>query len=47
MSGGYVKTSKVKDGDKDENNKLMPFRIDDEKPLQKYKIIWNKIEDIS
>ena len=28
---GYVKTFKVKDGDKDKNNKLMSFRIDDEK----------------
>ena len=27
---GYVKTFKVKDGDKDKNNKLMSFRIDDE-----------------
>ena len=28
---GYVKTCKVKDGDKDKNNKLMSFRIDYEK----------------
>ena len=27
---GYVKTSKVKDEDKDKNNKLMSFHIDDE-----------------
>ena len=27
---GYVKTFKVKEGDKDKNNKLMFFRIDDE-----------------
>ena len=26
---GYVKTFKVKDGDKDKNNNLMSFRIDD------------------
>ena len=26
---GYVKTFKVRDGDKDKNNKLMSFRIDD------------------
>ena len=26
---GYVKTFKVKDGDKDKNNKLMSFRKDD------------------
>ena len=28
---GYVKTFKVKDGDKDKNNNLMFFRIDDQK----------------
>ena len=28
---GYVNTFKVKDGNKDKNNKLMSFRIDDEK----------------
>ena len=39
---GYVKTFKVKEG----NNKLMSFRIDDEKILEKYKAIWNKIEDL-
>ena len=33
---GYVKTFKVKDGDKDKNNKLMSFRIDDEKLLENY-----------
>ena len=32
---GYVKTFKVKEGDKDENNKLMSFHINDEKLLQK------------
>ena len=42
---GYVKTFKVKDGDKDKNNKLMSFRIDDEKLLEKYKAIRTKIED--
>ena len=42
----YVKKFKVKDGDKDENNKLMSFRIDDEKLLEKYKTIWMKIEDL-
>ena len=41
----YVKTFKVKDGNKDKNSKLMPFRIDDEKLLEKYKTIWAKIED--
>ena len=43
---GYVKTFKVKEGDKDKNNKLMSFCIDDEKLLQKYKAIWTKIEDL-
>ena len=43
---GYVKTFKVKDGNKDENNKLMSFRIDDEKLLEKYKAIWTRIEDL-
>ena len=32
---GYVKTFKVKEGDKDKNNKLMSFHIDDEKLLEK------------
>ena len=39
------KTFKVKDGDKDKNNKLTSFRID-EKLLGKYKIIWTNIEDL-
>ena len=43
---GYIKTFKVKDGDKDENNKLISFRIDDEKLLEKYKAISTKIEDL-
>ena len=42
---GYVKIFRVKEGDKDKNNKLMSFRIDDEKLLEKYKVIWTKIED--
>ena len=33
----YVMIFKVKDGDKDKNNKLMSFRIDDKKLLEKYK----------
>ena len=41
---GCVETFKVKDGDKDKNNKLMSFGIDDEKLLEKYKTIWTKIE---
>ena len=43
---GYVKTLKVKDGDKDKNNKLISFRVDDEMLLEKYKAIWTKIEDL-
>ena len=43
---GYVKTFKVKDGDKDKNNKLMSFQIDDGKLLEKYKTIWTKMEDL-
>ena len=43
---GYVKMFKVKDGLKDKNNRLMYFRIDDEKLSQKYKTIWTKIEDL-
>ena len=43
---GYVETLKVKDGDKDKNNLFMSFHIDDEKLLEKYKIIWTKIEDL-
>ena len=39
------KTFKVKDGDKDKNNKLTSFRID-EKLLGKYKIIWTNIEGL-
>ena len=36
---GYVETFKVKDGDKDKNNKLMSFCMDDEKLLVKNKAI--------
>ena len=43
---GYVKTFKVKDGDKDKNNKLMSFNINDEKLLEKYKAFWTKIKDL-
>ena len=41
----YVKTFNVKEGDKDKNNKLMSFLIDDEELLEKYKTIRTKIED--
>ena len=43
---GYVKTFKVKYGDKDKNNKLMFFRIYDRNLLHKYRTIWTKIEDL-
>ena len=43
---GNVKTFKVKDVDKDKNNKLMSFRIDAEKLLQKYETVWANIEDL-
>ena len=42
---GYVKTFKVKEGDKN-NNKLISFCINDEKLLKKYKAVWTKIEDL-
>ena len=43
---GYVKIFRVKSGDKDKINKLMSFRRDDEKILEKCKALWIKIEDI-
>ena len=43
---GYDKTFKAKEGDKDKSNKLMSFRIDEEKLSEKYKAIWTKIEDL-
>ena len=43
---GFVKNYKVKDGDKDKNNKLMSFHIDDDNLLEKYKTIWVKIEHL-
>ena len=42
---GYVKVFKVK-GDKDKSNKLISFRIDDEKLFKKYKDIWTKIKNL-
>ena len=41
-NNGYVKTFKLKG----ENNKLMSFRINNEKLIEKYKVIWTKIEDL-
>ena len=43
---GYIKTFKVKEGDKDKINILMSFRIHHEKLLKKYKTIMTKIEDL-
>ena len=43
---GYGKTFKVKDEDKDKNNKLILFCMDDERLLEKYKAIWTNIEDL-
>ena len=37
---GYVITFKVKDGDINRHNKLISFRIDDEKLLEKCKAFW-------
>ena len=34
---GYIQTFKFKEGDKDKNNKLMSFSIDDRKLLEEYK----------
>ena len=39
---GYVKKFKVED----KINKLIPFLVDDELLLEKYKAIWIKIEDL-
>ena len=38
-TSGYVKTFKVKDGDKDKNKKLMSFYINDEKLLEMYETL--------
>ena len=43
---GYFQTFKVKYGDKDKNNNLMSFHIYYGKPLEKYKTIWTKAEDL-
>ena len=41
----YFKTFIVKDRGKDKNINMMSFHIDGQKPLEKYKAIWTKIED--
>ena len=43
---GYIKTFKVREGDTDKRNKLMSFRIDNERLLDKYKAVWNNIGDL-
>ena len=42
----YVEIFKVKDGEKEKNNKLISFQRDDEKLLDKYKAIWTKTKDL-
>ena len=42
----YVETFKIKDGDEGKNNKIMSFRTDNEKLLEKHKFIWTMIEDL-
>ena len=42
---GYVKAFKVKNRDQNKNNKVTPFRMDDEKPLEKYIALFTKIKD--
>ena len=42
----YVLKAKVKDGDKDKSNKLIFFRIDDEKLLEEHQTILTKIKDL-
>ena len=41
---GYIKSFKDRDGDKDKNknDKLMSFRIDDNKLLERHKTVWTK-----
>ena len=41
-----LNTFKPKDEDKNKNDKLMSFRVDDKKLLEKYKTIWTKTEDL-
>ena len=43
---GQVKKFKVNDRKKDKNNELMSLSIGDEKLLEKYKVVWTKIEDL-
>ena len=43
---GYVKTFKVKEGDKGKKNQLISSCIDVKKLSESYKPIWTKIEDL-
>ena len=43
----YVKIFKVNDRNEDKSNKLMSLPIDDEKLLDKYKIICSRTEDLN
>ena len=42
----YVKTFKVKDEDKDKNNKVISFQKHYEELLKIYITMWNKIEHL-
>ena len=43
---GYENTFKIKDGNKDKNNKLMSFCVNDGNLLENYKGILTMIEDL-
>ena len=43
---GYVKICRIKDVDKDKNNKLMSFQVDDGKLLERHEAICTKTEDL-
>ena len=43
---GYENTFKIKDGNKDKNNKLMSFCVNDGNLLENYKAILTMIEDL-
>ena len=48
ITSRYIKTFKDKDGviDKKMTNKLMLFRVDHGKLLEKHKTVWTKNEDL-
>ena len=41
IMSGYVKIFKIQDGDKDKNNRLISFCVEDDKLFGKYKTIRN------